>query len=154
MRCPGAETLSAYADREAAPEERAQVEGHLPGCAPCRRSLALLARLKSEVRRQPTPPLPEDLRRELEGMVPRPPEPGPGWRAWLRSAWTPALLTAGALASLALWLNLRTAEEPVPADFVLAAHRHYALTLPLAETDRILAEMPVLVASAEATDAR
>ena len=76
--------LSAYLDRELAPDEEAAVRRHLEECAPCRDELARLRHLKSVLAGLPARPLPEtfwpDLRRELHRRAA--PAPVPWFSAW------------------------------------------------------------------------
>jgi anti-sigma factor RsiW len=78
--------LSAYLDRELAPEEEAAVRQHLAGCAACRQELDRLSALKRMLAALPERPLPEGfwsaLRRELQrGSRPAPIRWFGGWRA-------------------------------------------------------------------------
>ena len=160
MKCPEPEVLSAYADREASPEERGRVERHLAGCPACRTSLSVLVRLKDSVRLQPDPPMPAALRAALDSMAAEIPRAEVvAWReslfaGWihLRPAWGLGLAAAGV--ALLAWSGGDRDAENVPLDLILAAHRQYALTLPLAETESILSQLPGLMARADAEDPR
>lgn len=154
--CPPRDLLSAYVDREANPSEERRVDLHLADCAGCRAQVRTLARLKTAVRNQPLPPLPAEVRRALERAAL---EAGPR-SAW-SGPWGPAARAAGALGlarlrpaagfalagalGLLAWggWRLRGPRTVVPVDLILAAHNQYALTMPLASTERILSELPV-----------
>lgn len=143
MSCLEAELLSAYADGEAGPGERVQVEGHLSSCGTCRAELRLLEGLKGAVRAQPAPGMPAELREALGRLLPG----RPSWRAGIweglrRPAWAPACGLAAALVAAAGWWTISGGDEEFSIDAALAAHRVYATTMPMAETERLLAEMP------------
>jgi len=55
------EFLDRYLDDDLVPEERAQADGHLAGCATCRADLAALAGLYGALDALPAEPLPVDL---------------------------------------------------------------------------------------------
>ncbi|MBI4425353.1 MAG: zf-HC2 domain-containing protein [Elusimicrobia bacterium] len=159
--CPPREVLSAYVDREANPSEERKVDLHLADCAGCRARVRTLARLKTAVRNQPLPPLSPDLRRALERAARQARQ---GWGARLAESAARAagalgealrarplagLGLAGILAALA-WSGwrLRAPATVLPVDLILAAHNQYALTMPLASTERILSELPVQISQA------
>jgi len=151
MNCPDKEALSAYLDGEAeAPEARA-LAAHMEECSPCRSRINVLKALKAAVSAAvPVPPMPDDLRRALQGMVRR---PEPWWKRIIEEAGAGLMRPAAALsfsmaAVLALtWVVRNRRDErrldELPVETLLAAHNQYALTMPLAAEERIIAELPV-----------
>ena len=75
MKCPGFELLSAYADQEVSPGERAEVDSHLHHCPECRQQLAALGVVAGQLR-QP---------RALPFQVKVQPRPKTGWWQRLRA---------------------------------------------------------------------
>jgi len=158
MSCLDPELLSAYADREAGAEEASRVEAHLDSCPRCRTSLRVIRGLKTGLRDQTAPPMPAGLQASLERLIPGSPEPVAGTGglgSWLDAfrgcrGWRPALGLAAACSLLVFVLRLGLGRpDAVPVDLLLAAHNRYAVTLPLAETERILSELPLQLASGD-----
>ena len=93
--------------------------------------------------------MPEDLRRALQGMIPR---PAPWWKTLLGELGAGLMRPAAALSfSLAaaltiVWLVRHrpgpSHQDELPVEMLLAAHNQYALTMPLAPEERIVADLP------------
>jgi hypothetical protein len=96
--CADAETLASYVDDGMSAAERADWEAHFATCAKCRRSLALMARLK------------ETSSPEWEGETGRG-QSTPGGNLWV---WMP--LVACILVAAGLWFATRPAERAMPAN--------------------------------------
>lgn len=173
--CPSRELLSAYVDREANPSEERRVGLHLADCSACRAQVRALTRLKVSVRNQPLPAMPAELRKELlaaaraadrERELER---AGPfdllRSGAWLEAlsrllplrAYGPGWAAAAAALLVAIglgaWRVTRAAGTPVPVDFILAAHNQYVRTMPVAPTEKIMAELPVQISYAAPEEA-
>lgn len=147
MTCPPFETLSAYADRQASAEEAAALAAHLPACAACSASLAALGSARRALAAYSVPPAPAGLAARILAAA----EPGaarPWWRAFFDELAAGLAQPAGAVAAAALALAVffawRTpgaapelAEAPieVPVEVLTAAHRRYALSMPLAPVE-------------------
>ncbi|HBL17958.1 MAG: hypothetical protein A2X36_06575 [Elusimicrobia bacterium GWA2_69_24] len=157
MNCPDFEVISAYSDGEATPEEVRVVAAHVRECESCFLRLRSVESAKLALRRVPAPRLPRDLRRTLL-------EAGPGlgdgraaWRRFLEELRAGLLhpasvfsIGAAVVAAFLFWgrnEGLLTPRIELPADLLVAAHNQYALTLPLAPTERILTEMPDQIAA-------
>jgi anti-sigma factor RsiW len=97
VSCPSFESLSAYADGEAAPQESAATAAHLHGCPRCGLTLRGIRARKAAVAALPVPPMPRDLRRDLLGLARRAEPRRPAGWAWLRPALGFALAAALAL---------------------------------------------------------
>jgi anti-sigma factor RsiW len=82
------ENLSAWLDRELAPEVMAQVEHHLESCALCRREAARLEALEQALGALPMP-LPQGLPEKVRARLVR-----PRWR-WRQSLALAAALVVG-----------------------------------------------------------
>ncbi|MFA5139303.1 MAG: zf-HC2 domain-containing protein [Elusimicrobiota bacterium] len=157
MRCPDNEQWSAYADREAEPEEARSLEAHLSGCEVCRLTLRSLRAAKRVLGAEPVPAMPADLRRSLRRSI-RDMRPAPDERSWriLLGGWLrPAAAFSLAAAALlfVLWMKRPvprpTEAQAVPADLLLAAHDRFAMTIPLASAEVIVsAERPLLAGAA------
>jgi intracellular sulfur oxidation DsrE/DsrF family protein len=111
MNCSEAARLvNAYADGELDIPTALAVEGHLDGCAACRRSHASLQAVRAAVARHAaTPSAPEALRASLRP----PPRSGAAERIvrWLRS---PLALAAPGLVALVLASWLALSRDPTP----------------------------------------
>lgn len=148
MNCPDKEALSAYLDRQASPAEARDILAHLEKCGACGSRLKVMKAMKAAVASAvDVPPMPEDLRRALEGLAPH---REPGWRrfldelaaGWRRPAAAAALSLAAVL--VMVWAARRSADRQreLPVEMLLAAHDQYALTVPLAAEERIVSETP------------
>lgn len=139
MDCMDHDVLSAYVDAEATFLELVRVRFHLYHCSRCRESVRVMTKMKERLRRQGVPPMPAELRRSLEEMVP---EPKRVERPLYRSPALGFSLACCAVLALILWQRKGADFDEVPLDMILAAHHQYSLTLPLAETGNILAVLP------------
>ncbi|MBI4387368.1 MAG: zf-HC2 domain-containing protein [Elusimicrobia bacterium] len=152
MSCEPEDVLSAYADGELDPARRARVDAHVSGCGSCKTTVRLFARFKEGLRSEAAPEMPASLRRSLEEMVGARDAPT-GWLDRLASSnfvWRRAVvaaLCACAVLAAALWRGSVFGDVEVPMDLVLAAHDRYALTMPLASQETILARLPVGIAA-------
>lgn len=92
------ELISVVVDDEATMHERAVVEQHLDGCAPCRTHADQLAALTRRVRLRSAEPVPEMSARVLDRA--RPPRLGRG--GWIRPAlaWVAVVLVAQSIGPL------------------------------------------------------
>jgi anti-sigma factor RsiW len=162
MTCPPFETLSAYADRRAAAEEAAGAAAHLRSCAACAASFADLGAARRALAGYAVPPAPAGL---AAGILAAARRPRPWWRAFLDELAAGLAQPAGAAAVAALALAVyfawrapvpavETAEAPleVPAEVLAAAHRRYALSMPLAPVES--AAPPVLLKLAGGPEVR
>ncbi|MFH2203213.1 MAG: zf-HC2 domain-containing protein [Elusimicrobiota bacterium] len=157
MSCPKFDILSAYIDAETGGVQTRSVEAHVDECAACRRKLASMRAAKTALRELPVPALPADLAAELAalgGGVPR-----RGMLEVLRTALsmrnTVAAFALAAGIAFMLWVRqagLLVPRLDVPADLLMAAHNQYALTMPLAPSEKILSEMPVRLAGGMAEE--
>jgi len=102
MNCPHPDVLSAYADRQATPEETRLVEGHLAACEPCRLSLWSTIMLKARLAAQPMPAMPDELKSSLEAAAR---SAGASLEGTSSRWWKPVLAfsLAAAATVLALW---------------------------------------------------
>lgn len=154
--CIGEEALSAYLDGEAFGPERVGIDRHLGDCSSCRARLRLLGRLQATLRLQAVAEMPSDLRRSLQGLVPSAPSHGPLdvpaaslWGALRSNCRWPVLAGVGGAAALALLFWPLRGRGAVPVELLLAAHRQYAVTLPLAQTECLASGLPSQLAAAE-----
>jgi len=148
MNCPDKEALSAYLDGETGGSESAALAGHLEGCGLCRARLKTLRAVKAAVSAAvQAPPMPADLRRALQDMIPR---PAPWWRRLLGEGAGPLRPAAAVSFCLAAALALvwaarhrpgRSSRDELPVEMLLAAHSQYELTMPLAPEERIVADL-------------
>lgn len=128
--CPRIEDLSAYADGEATPAQRARLDAHLAACPTCRHWLDALHGVQAQMRTWSDDSLGFDLSQVVRGRIEAQPRPAapvrsrPGWR-WL----VPAGM--GAAASLALGLALGLALT-VPAASVSPLARSLEVFAPVA----------------------
>ncbi|MBI3296795.1 MAG: zf-HC2 domain-containing protein [Elusimicrobia bacterium] len=139
MSCPSFETLSAYADREASPAETALLAAHAPACPACSRMLALIAAERRSLSALPVPSMPPDLTASLLALTAR----RPWWETLLSELRAGFAQPTGAVAAAALavvavlvWGRREpppaaVAELEVPVEVLMAAHRRYALSMPL-----------------------
>lgn len=159
MTCPPFETLSAYFDRAAGPDEASAVRGHLAECPACARRLRSLEAARRALAALPAPAFPQGLGEALRALAER----RPWWRRLADELSAGLSQPAGVLAAAALavalllvWTRRGPRELPeldVPAEVLMAAHRRYALTLPLGAADSAPPEAPVqLAAGPEARD--
>lgn len=161
MTCPPFETLSAYADRRASPEEAAGAAEHLRSCAACAASFAELGAARRALAGYAVPPAPAGLAAAVLAAAGR----RPWWRNFLDELAAGLAQPAGAVAAAALVLAVyfawrapapavETAEAPleVPAEVLAAAHRRYALSMPLAPVES--AAPPVLLKLAGGPEVR
>jgi hypothetical protein len=142
MNCPGPERLSIFLDEGAADGELPE---HLASCGSCRARLRTLRALKAAAARAVVvPPMPADLAEKLLEMGPREPEPWPWRRALGGWIWRPSAVVSMGLAAFAaaIWAFHRGEAEVLPLETLLAAHDQYALTMPLASAEAIVARMP------------
>ena len=144
MTCPPFETLSAYADHQSTPEESASLAAHLPACAACSASFAALGSARRALAGYAVPPAPAGLAaRILEASGRR-----PWWLAFFDELAAGLLQPAGAVAAAALALavffawrapsgpnSLAQDQLEVPVEVLTAAHRRYALSMPLAPVE-------------------
>lgn len=140
------EALGAYADGRATASERAAVDRHLPGCADCRRQLRWLQALTAATAGLPAEPMPADLKAELLGRARQASrrKTARKWRERLAALLRPAPMVgfAAGLAAVAVAFVLRGGPtETVPLDEMLAAHRAYAMTMPLTSQETMLSEL-------------
>lgn len=165
MTCPPFETLSAYADGQAAPEEAASLAAHLPACAACSASLAALGSARRALAAYKVPPAPAGLAARILAAGGSAAAARPWWRAFLDELAAGLAQPAGAVAAAALALAVffawrspgaapELAEAPleVPVEVLTAAHRRYALSMPLAPVES--AEPAALLQLAGGPEAR
>lgn len=168
MNCPPFDTLSAYADRRTPPEEAATTAEHLRACASCAASFAELGAARRALAGYAVPPAPAGLAAGILAAAGRRPLEGrrrPWWRTFLDELSAGLAQPAGAVAMAALALAfyfawrapvpvVETAEAPVevPAEVLTAAHRRYALSMPLAPVESI--RPPVLLKLAGGPEVR
>lgn len=62
------EVMQPFLDRDLSDAERAEAEGHLDGCAYCRRRYRFEAELRRFVRQVPVEPMAPELRERLAAM--------------------------------------------------------------------------------------
>ncbi len=157
--CPPFELLSAYFDRAADPAETALMKTHLEACPACGRKLRSLQAAKTALAALPVPAMPPGLDGSLLALVNR----RPWWRRVVDELAAGLSQPSGVLAAAALaaallfvWTKSGPRELPeleVPAEVLMAAHRRYALTLPLGAAESAPPEAPVqLAAGPEARD--
>jgi predicted anti-sigma-YlaC factor YlaD len=108
---------------------------HLRGCASCARELRWTLALKASVRGLPRPAMPPELRSELlrAAQAPR----SRGFLAWLDRPWKAAagLGLAAACAAAGVLLVVRTPQESLSLDEMLAEHERYQATMPAADRE-------------------
>lgn len=145
MNCEDEYTLTAYADGRCSAAERERARRHLQACAACRGQLRWLQAMKAALAGLPAPRAPEDLLESLRRQARESARRKSarlrrgGWRGWLaprRAAG--AGLAAGLAAALLLAVRGFMPAETVSLDDMLAAHRAYALTMPLASRETLL----------------
>jgi anti-sigma factor RsiW len=136
MGCGFEEELTAYVDGELRPPRAEEVRGHLPSCASCRATEALLRRTVERLAALPEPafaPTPR-LRRELLARLD---EPQGRWAAWMKALRRPAVLlpSFGLAAALALVVVAvtRGAEAPDSSQLELASNLEVARNLDVLE---------------------
>lgn len=161
MNCPPFDTLSAFADARTAPEETATTAEHLRACASCAASFAELGAARRALAGYAVPPAPAGLAAGILHAAGR----RPRWRTFLDELAAGLAQPAGAVAMAALALAfyfawrapipaVETAEVPleVPVEVLTAAHRRYALSMPLAPVESI--RPPVLLKLAGGPEVR
>lgn len=137
------ETISALIDEEASPSEQVRLRDHLAGCVPCRRYVEILKGFKSVSGAAPALAMPDDLRRRLIGEARRLQA-----AAQRPSIWNWKLVGYGAASALAfaslllVYQAKNSSKDDVPLDVLLAAHNRYAMTMPLAGHEKVLADIP------------
>lgn len=159
MTCPPFEALSAYADGQADAAEAAATKAHLAGCAACSASLASLGSARRALAAYAVPPAPAGLAARILAHAA---DRRPWWQVFFDELSAGLAQPAGAAAlaavALAVFFALRgpavpvataEAEVEVPAEVLTAAHRRYALSMPLAPVEsarpaaeRLLAGVP------------
>lgn len=145
MNCPPFETLSAFADGQADAAETAAMKTHLAACAACSASLSALGSARRALAAYSVPPAPAGLAARILAAAA---ERRPWWRVFLDELSAGLAQPAGAAAlaavGLAVFFALRgpaapvavaEAEIEVPAEVLSAAHRRYALSMPLAPVE-------------------
>jgi anti-sigma factor RsiW len=148
MSCEREETLSALADGRCSPAEEKELRGHLAACADCRRALRWLQAGKAALAGMPAAKAPPELKASLLAAAAEAARRKKA-RAWSRrwdalKAWlTPRPVgfgLAAGLAACAVTLVVRAGRpaETVSLDEMLAAHRTYALTMPLNNAETTL----------------
>ena len=147
MICSDKELLSAYLDGETNRSQSDAVRLHLEGCAGCRTSLAAMKSSKKSLASLAVPSIPPELAAALSGMARSVQTPyaaaPPSARGKILSA---ALAACLALVFWARHEGFFVVRLDIPADLLIAAHNQYALTVPLAPAEKIMAEMPVRLA--------
>lgn len=146
MSCPDFETLSAFSDGQATPAEAAALAAHLPGCRACSAALAGLGEAKRALSGYAVPPAPAGLAEDILAAAGL----RPWWRVLLEEFSAGLLQPAGAVAAAAVVLAavfalsgrrapaaLAEAPVEVPAEVLTAAHRRYALSMPLAPVESV-----------------
>ncbi len=151
MTCPDHEGLSAFLDEEDAGTPRDEIQRHVESCSACRRTLRAMRASQVAMSALSVPAMPEDLAERLSAMsLPtqgRPILEGIGAGFFNRRS-VVALAFAACLV-LAVWARREGFLVPrleLPADLLMAAHNQYALTMPLAPSEKIMAEMPIRLA--------
>lgn len=118
MSCEFEEDLTAYVDRELPPLKVHQLEGHLPGCEGCTRTLELLQRTVRALEEMPAFAPSAQLRRDVLNRISR--EPASLWdrlRAFLRpQVLVPALSAAALLAVAVAAVQVARRQEPALQD--------------------------------------
>ncbi len=149
MSCEDEEILTAYADGRCAPAERERVSAHLQSCADCRGQLRWLGAMKASLASLPAPRAPRELTDSLRRQARlaagrkrarRRRERWQAWTAWGSTGRAAGLGLAAGLAAAAVAVMLRVGEpsETVSLDDMLAAHRAYALTMPLTSQETVM----------------
>jgi anti-sigma factor RsiW len=134
------DTLTGLVDGRLSLAEKAQTSRHLAACADCRGQVRWLTAMKAAAAAVPAPAMPAGLKAGLlaEARAASRRKTARRWRerlaALLRPAPAMGFGLAAGLAAAAVVLVLRVGGEPtetVSVDEMLAAHRAYALTMPL-----------------------
>ena len=132
-RCPEAEVLALYAERELSPDERGAVEAHVASCGRCQATVAAF------VRGTPESAGPDA---DLASTV-------PWWAGW---RWMVPLASATAVMAVAVWIGQGPAEQvasaPPPAAEVAAG------APPAVAEGRTREEVPARKADAQAIEER
>lgn len=129
--------MTGLADGRLAPLERAAATRHLDACAACRGQVRWQRALKAAAAGVPVPAMPAGLKEGLliQARAASRRKTARRWRERLSALLRPAPLGFGlAMAAAAVVLVVRAGGEPtetVSLDEMLAAHRAYALTMPL-----------------------
>ncbi|HXZ86589.1 MAG TPA: zf-HC2 domain-containing protein [Myxococcota bacterium] len=101
------ETIAEFVDGELGPAERAELEAHLPGCAPCRERVAAERRLGELLAALPAIEAPGDFEARFWARIGRERDAAPSLWDRLRGSIWPRVLTLGvAAAGLTLLLLL------------------------------------------------
>ncbi len=118
MSCAFEEDLTAYVDRELPELKARQLEGHLPGCASCAQTLALLERTVSALEAMPAfAPSPQLRRAVLTRISQEPPSLLDRLRGFLRpQVLVPALSAAALLAVGVAVTQMARRHEPSGPD--------------------------------------
>ena len=138
------ERLNAWVDGGATARESAAVRLHLSSCAGCRGQVRWLKAMKTAVAGVAAAPMPAELkallRRQAREAAGR--KAGRRWPRRLVELLQPRPLAglglAAGLAAAAVVLVIRSSDGPVetvPVQEMLAAHRSYVLTMPLANQE-------------------
>lgn len=141
------EILSAWVDGRAEDQERRRLERHLQDCSGCRAQARWLKAMKGSVAALTAPAFPPEAKAALimEARRAAPQRAAEKTRGRLLAGfWPPRAAgfgAAAAFAAAALVVALRVSDGPetVSVDDMLAAHRQYELTMPLASQEAGLA---------------
>lgn len=107
--CPDEARLASFIDARLPAAEMRQTREHLVGCGACRTAVADIVRDLAALTESPQVPIPADVRRRVEGLVP-PRAVAPVSRPPARGRW--AALTAAAL--MAVFALVKFWHRPVP----------------------------------------
>lgn len=140
------DTLTAFVDGYLDGAEGAAVKEHLSACAGCRGQVRWLEAMKVAAKAVPAPTIPGELKATLlkEARQASRRKRARAMSRWLAGLWPASALRVGVaagLATAAVAVMLRSGGGPgetVPVDDMLAAHRAYAMTMPLTSQETTL----------------
>jgi ferric-dicitrate binding protein FerR (iron transport regulator) len=145
MNCLQRDEITRLADGELTPTQAQVAQLHAVSCTSCRLWLDSLRAEKQALRNLSAPAMPADLQASLLAMSPPPQRQAPRLLA----------LAAVAACAVFLWTRLEvfTPGVEISADYLTEAHHQYALTLPLAPTEKLMTEAaPMMAGQLEGPD--
>lgn len=108
MSCPLEEHLTAYVDGELDEVLRRKLDGHLPGCVECARTIELLSGAVATLRAAPPRDVPAELRKGVLAQV----EPRALWRRPRTTLALGAIAAMAAGVAVALFIRAPAPTEP------------------------------------------